>query len=662
MRKRIILAAAFGAALAAPAFGQDGTTAIRTSITNDLPDNMEGEISPLDLRGILLAMLNEIDTRPDLDAVDARISPFARVPPVGTVPLASIPNLPGSRITSGLIAGARIGTNPAVGRFLTYPSAWRVIADADIPSSIARSVEVPPDPATWARFTSPVGVAPANRLGANPAAGEFLAASSATVTAWRGIADADLPASIARDTELPVAPATWARGTGATGTAPFARLPFPDCLSGQILERGASAWACGTDDTATGGSGLDAAGVRDQVNTMLLTGTNIGLTRTGSGASRTIAIGLTGTLGFGNLPFTDCASGSLLYRGASAWGCETSATRNTVIDSRISPAARATPTGTFAAAQIPNLSTGKITSGIFFAARLAAAPANGRFLRAISSTVTSWGTIAAADVPDLPASRIASGTLADARIPAAVARDAEIETWAIQASTGAAAIVPATVIDNALTRDAEIPAALFAGAAGWSRAAAGECLRVVAGTTTATRTSFDWEPCPSGGGGGATVAYLSDALDADLAVDTPETDDTWSAWNDVATLSAITNDVGRSLLICHVDGIASHTPGADNANSGGDRLMTEVRIVEGTGANPDVIDVNRVYGPRFGTNFGGTNFIAATSRLTTDTVAVDLTEAGDVYRCQVRIIAQSTHQRRMTFQANATLLELYQVR
>ena len=610
---RHILFGLFALALAAPVAAQ--TEAIRTAVTTDLPDNMTGEISAADMRGVLLSILDVIDGLPTTADIEQRISPFARVPPAGTVPLTAVPNLPAARITSGVFAAARI---PDLG-------AGRVT------SGVFDEARIPNLPAT--RVTS--GVFDVGRIPSIPAS---------------RIASGTLPA--ARIGALPAGQITTGTFALARLPAQLARIPVADCSNGQVWKRGASTWACAADETATGGTGLDAAGVRNEVNTMLLTGTNIGLTRTGSGASRTVTIGLTGTVAFGNLPFVDCANGQLPIRGSTAWGCETTTVRQTIIDSRISPAARATPTGSFAAAQIPNLPASRITTGQIPAARIGALPA---------SQITT-GTLALARIPSLPAGQITSGTLGLARIPTEITRDAEIETWAIIASTGASAIVPATVIDNALTRDAEIPSVLFAGAAGWDRAAAGECLRVVAGTTTATRTSFDWEPCPTGGGGGATVAYLFDALDSDLAVDTPETDDTWTEWNDVATLAAITTDVGRSLLICHVDGIAGHTPGADNANSGGDRLMHEIRIVEGTGANPDVIDTNRVYGPRFGTNFGGANFIAATSRSTTDTVAADLTEAGDVYRCQVRIIAQSTHQRRMTFQANATLLELYQVR
>ena len=110
----------------------------------------------------------------------------------------------------------------------------------DITDLLVTTPEIDGRIATWARY-SPTGTIP----------------------------DSVLPVYL-RQVNLAV-PASWARSLPApTGTIPFNRLPFPDCTNGQLLERGTTAWTCGTDDTGT--TGLDAAGVRDQVSTMLLTG------------------------------------------------------------------------------------------------------------------------------------------------------------------------------------------------------------------------------------------------------------------------------------------------------------------------------------------------------------------------------------------------------
>lgn len=66
--------------------------------------------------------------------------------------------------------------------------------------------------------------------------------------------------------------------------------------------------------------------------------------------------------------------------------------------------------------KIPNLSTAKITSGLFDPARIPNLHAN---------KITT-GTFVDARIPVLNANKITSGTLADARIPASIARDSEL--------------------------------------------------------------------------------------------------------------------------------------------------------------------------------------------------------------------------------------------
>ena len=170
------------------------------------------------------------------------------------------------------------------------------------------------------------------------------------------------------------------------------------------------------------------------------------------------------------IPSSACTAGQILKWGTTAFACDADASGSgglnaAGVDARIATWARAnSPTGTIPDATIPALAASKITSGAFDAAR----------------------------IPNLNASKISAGTLAAARIPGLAGE---------KITSG---VVAANRIDNALTRDAEIPAVLFAGASGWATATAGECLRRAAGTGQTMRTSFEWSDCPSGGGGSLT--------------------------------------------------------------------------------------------------------------------------------------------------------------
>ena len=67
--------------------------------------------------------------------------------------------------------------------------------------------------------------------------------------------------------------------------------------AGKVLKATGTAGECqwADDDTASGGSGLDAAGVRSQVAAQLQEGTNVSLTSSGSGATATLTIAATDT-------------------------------------------------------------------------------------------------------------------------------------------------------------------------------------------------------------------------------------------------------------------------------------------------------------------------------------------------------------------------------
>ena len=82
------------------------------------------------------------------------------------------------------------------------------------------------------------------------------------------------------------------------------RLPSAACANNQILKSNGTAFTCQTDATASGGTGLDASGVRGETQAQLQAGTGISLTPSGSGATRqlTIANTITAFTGLSDTP------------------------------------------------------------------------------------------------------------------------------------------------------------------------------------------------------------------------------------------------------------------------------------------------------------------------------------------------------------------------
>ena len=82
------------------------------------------------------------------------------------------------------------------------------------------------------------------------------------------------------------------------------RLPSAACANNQILKSNGTAFTCQTDATASGGTGLDASGVRGETQAQLQAGTGITLTPSGSGATRqlTIANTITAFTGLSDTP------------------------------------------------------------------------------------------------------------------------------------------------------------------------------------------------------------------------------------------------------------------------------------------------------------------------------------------------------------------------
>ena len=451
---------------------------VRQQIARDLPDNMNREISPADVRGALLGVVDIIPTEVDIRGY---IAPWAW-------------NMGGS----GVIPTPRLAAGGSAGDFLRRTAT----------SHGWESVTIPDAPATWAAsgFTGTIpdaripnlnaskitaGVLSHDRLAGGYVGSGAVMMSAATRTgspSWqyiqgtdiRGgtIADARLPASIARDTELPAAPATWAQASGATGRIPFGTLPL--CTMGQVLKFGTTTWACGSDAVGAGG-GIDQNTAIGLIATWALrtspTGTIPDARIPASIARDTELPDAPASWAFhtsptGTIPLARFLSGGntgdLVQRTSTGfqWASQANA-----VDLRVESWARSnSPTGTVPANRIDNALA---RDNEMIAALL------------IGNTATSRGAVLVSAGPSTSTER--------SRTQYAW-QDIMDDSFVIQGSS----------IDNAITRDAEIPDALFAAAPrGFGTAVAGDCLIA----TGNTRTGMDWQPCPTGSGGGATSTF-----------------------------------------------------------------------------------------------------------------------------------------------------------
>ena len=87
----------------------------------------------------------------------------------------------------------------------------------------------------------------------------------------------------------------------------------------------------------------------------------------------------------------------------------------------------------------------------------------------------------------------------------------------------------------------------------------------------------------------------------------------------------------------------SHIDLVTASGGGGDRLFTETRLVRTRASVDTVLSDNVDYGPRnFPANAANTSevFAAASRRSDEEHVAYDTAMTGDVYKLQIRIVAQ----------------------
>ena len=153
------------------------------------------------------------------------------------------------------------------------------------------------------------------------------------------------------------------------------------------------------------------------------------------------------------------------------------------------------------------------------------------------------------------------------------------------------------------------------------------------------------------GGGGRSGFLRSTSPSNDVVITTPapSAEGAWSAWTMLETLTAITaEEAGEVVLVGEVHG-RTDAAGVD----GGDRMITESRIVRTRGAVDTVISDHSDYSPRNINASGGTAaaFADASRDADEELVALLSVQEGDVYKLEARIVTQklSGGTRSMTF-------------
>ena len=155
---------------------------------------------------------------------------------------------------------------------------------------------------------------------------------------------------------------------------------------------------------------------------------------------------------------------------------------------------------------------------------------------------------------------------------------------------------------------------------------------------TRTPTGQAWESVGAGGGGFQRKAVP--AAQVDVAWTASGTAGAWSAWTTICQLTAVTaSEAGPIALMAEMRGLVVET-----STGGGDRFMTEFRLVRNRSAADTVLISQPVYGPR---NLAAAGAVATefanASQLVGDTVvSVANAQTGDVYRVEARTTNQVT--------------------
>ena len=144
----------------------------------------------------------------------------------------------------------------------------------------------------------------------------------------------------------------------------------------------------------------------------------------------------------------------------------------------------------------------------------------------------------------------------------------------------------------------------------------------------------------------------SDSLSSNLDValpaprnDSAETGLSWLAWQDLATITIASGQSGRVLLIGEGSIEIIADSGGVVSGGGGDRFMSEFRIIQTRSGSDEVIARVRTYGPRnliFNADNTGADYAVATRKAIVSLSAFDDVQAADIFKLQGRTVSQRT--------------------
>ena len=214
----------------------------------------------------------------------------------------------------------------------------------------------------------------------------------------------------------------------------------------------------------------------------------------------------------------------------------------------------------------------------------------------------------------------AYGTIPAAQVPS---------DW--DASTGLARILNKPTLVTAFTGLSDTPSS-FTGQGGKYAA------------VNSGATALEFVTAPTGGGGGSTARsfLISARPSADITL-AAATQLTWTAWTELETTPELAAAHAGNVVVA-ADFEVMVTP-ADDTGGGGDRCISEARLVRTRSSVDTVLIGETIYGPRNGSNFGGTgtNLFKTASREAALSLAWhDSAMAGDVYKLEARTITQRT--------------------
>ena len=125
---------------------------------------------------------------------------------------------------------------------------------------------------------------------------------------------------------------------------------------------------------------------------------------------------------------------------------------------------------------------------------------------------------------------------------------------------------------------------------------------------------------------------------ASQLVYTTDTDGSWGAWQDIASITVAANEAGLRLFKGEVHGVVQ-----EDSGGGGERVVSEVQITRTRASNTTTRVLHDIYGPR-NLNPGAphSDFIQASQTYSDSLIYIEDAQENDVYTLQVRHSRQNT--------------------